>query len=173
MYSSLTGNTQKIALSIADAFQRQGIDVGIYHLEAITEPLDSVIEEADCIGLGYWVDKGTANKAILSLASQIKSKHVYLFGTLGALPDSEHAASCKTKVAEAFSENTVLGHFLCQGSISPKIIDMFRSLPKDHPHALTEDKLQRYRAAESKPDEDDFHAASAFSEAILNMVNAL
>jgi hypothetical protein len=95
---------------------------------------------------------------------------VGLFGTLGADPRSDHARELAEKTeALAAEKNTCLGSFLCRGKIDPAVIEMFKKLPPDNPHALTEERRKYYEEAAKHPDGADIAAAA---EACLGMLRA-
>ena len=106
-YSTKTGNTKKVAESIAKAIENAEIkDI------AEVSNLDY-----NLIIVGTWIDKGTADAKALNFIKTIKNKNTAFFFTLGAYPDSQHALDCVENITKLFTENSnkVLGHFLCQG----------------------------------------------------------
>lgn len=89
---------------------------------------------------------------------EIKGKKLAFFGTLGAYPDSEHAKECMRKAEDMALGNEVCGHFICQGRIDPKLLEMMAKMP-NNPHPMTEERRARIEEAKKHPNEDDFHAA--------------
>ena len=59
--------------------------------------------------LGFWVDKGCANKGAAQYMEKVKGKKIGLFGTLGAYPDSDHAKQSMEKAKELVKDNEILG----------------------------------------------------------------
>lgn len=55
--------------------------------------------------------------------------------------------------------NELVGEFICQGKIDPKITEALAKLPLDHPHALTPERKARNARAASHPDEQDLQNA--------------
>lgn len=151
IYSSKTGNTKLVAEKIA---------------ETLKAPLASFEEMPDLtefthIALGYWVDRGMPNGHMKKVLSEVSGKKLFLFGTLGADPHSEHGEKCKAQARKLVEEkNEVLGEFLCQGKIDPNLIEMFKQMPKDNIHAYTEENAKRYHLASTHPDEKDLAEAS-------------
>lgn len=88
------------------------------------------------------------------------------FFTLGARPDSAHGQKCFERTRSLLKDNLLLGEFACQGKIDPKLIESFKSLPPEHPHAITEGSLERYAAAAIHPDDTDLLRAG---ETFLNI----
>ena len=158
-YSSLTGNTRKVAAAIHAVL---GPAADLYPVESAPSPA-----EYDFVVVGFWVDKGTADKKAQDFLKTIENKPVALFATLGAYPDSEHAAdSLKNGAAFLAGTNRLAGTFICQGKIDPRLIEQFRTMPADHPHAPTPERLARYQEAARHPDEGDLQAAQAAFTAI-------
>ena len=147
-YSTLTGNTKKVAESIHKAI-------------AGSELLDiSEVKnlDYDMIIVGTWIDKGTADAKALKFIQSLKDKTTAFFFTLGAYPDSDHAKTCAENITKLFTENgnTVEGYFLCQGAIDPKLIEMMRTkFPADHPHGPNPERIKRWSDASTHPDEKD------------------
>ncbi len=151
-YSSLTGNTKKIGEAIWKVLPA-GSDVF------------SVDEEHDWrnyeyIAVGYWVDKGTLDSKAMEYMEKITSKKVFVFATLGAYPDGDHAKSSLAKGVELMKENgnEVIGEFICQGRLSEAIMNRMKSFGPDHPHGVTEERRKRWEIASQHPNEEDFEA---------------
>ena len=158
VYSSLTGNTKKVAEAIAEIIPGSEI----YPVENAPSP-----EGYDFIALGYWVDKGMPSKQCLDYLAGIKNKKLALFGTLGAWPDSDHAKECMEKseaLAADGTNNTVLGSFLCQGKVDPKIIEMMQK-HASAAHPMTPERIARIEEAKKHPDQQDcLNAQKAFKD---------
>ncbi len=163
VYSSRTGNTKKIADAI----------YGIMPEGSKIAPVkdDPNFEDYDFVVLGFWVDKGLPDKKAQEYMRKIKGKKVGLFATLGADPDSEHANDCMNRATEMVrSDNDLIGHFISQGKVAPKLIKMFEKLPPDHPHALTPERVALHERASTHPDQEDLqNAGDAFKEMLAKM----
>ena len=122
-------------------------------------------DDYDKIIVGYWVDKGDADEKMKAFMSKIRNKSVSAFGTLGAKSDSEHAKKCMTAVREFLESNgnKVEREFICQGAVSPQLIEKFRKMTKEgiltgH-HAATPETEKRWAEAAKHPDETDIENA--------------
>ncbi|UYO98955.1 flavodoxin family protein [Oceanotoga sp. DSM 15011] len=137
IYSTLTGNTKKVAESIKEVMPENTDFISIDEAKNIEN-----FDDYDFITIGYWVDRGTADKKTLEVLKNIKNKKIAFFFTLGAYPDSEHAQKCVDRFEELMKNNNneVLGHFHCQGKIDPRLAEKFKNLPPDHPHAMNEER---------------------------------
>lgn len=156
VYSSLTGNTKKVAEAIAQIIPA----CELHPVESAPAP-----DGFDFIGLGYWVDKGMPDKKCQEYLSGVQGKKVALFGTLGAYPHSDHAKDCmaKSEALAAENGNTVLGSFLCMGKVDPKILDVMRKTASAA-HPMTPERQARIEEAKKHPDEQDCrNAQEAFA----------
>ena len=162
IYSSLTGNTEKVAKEILKAMPN---DTNLYNLKDI----DGVVEEGLLV-LGYWVDKAKPNKEMLEFMENLEGRTIATFGTLGDYPDSKHAQETKDNVVEVLGQkNNLVGNFLCQGKINPKITEMFKK-GLAGPHNMTEERLKKHEEAAKHPNEEDFKAAQDFIKDILEQL---
>ncbi len=163
-YASLTGNTQKLAEGIFEALSQKEKEI---------RPMMEVdnTDEYDVVLAGYWVDKGGPNQEASEFLGKLENKTIGLFATLGYWPDSEHAyGSLKKGEALVEEKNKVFCRYICQGKLSDKIIDMFKQLPEGNPHAITEEKLFRYKIAENHPSEADIALAGELFEERLQSI---
>jgi flavodoxin len=160
VYSSRTGNTKAVAEAIQAAMP-EGCE-----LYAVEEAPSS--EAYELVAVGFWVDRGTADANAQKYLGGIKNKTVILFGTLGAFPDSDHARDSMARAAMLLPQgNALLGTFICQGRVDPKIVKRFKDLPAGHPHAPTPESIARQQAASCHPDEADFARAKKVIEKIV------
>lgn len=164
-YSSKTGNTKKVADAIYEQMPRQTVYV------PITDTLNP--DEFDVIFVGFWVDKGLPDAKAKRFIESIKGKKVGVFATLGAYPDSDHAKETLQRTRALLEpDNQVMGEFICQGAVDPKLIEAFKKFPKGHPHYLDDARKKRHADAREHPNDQDFKNAKAvFSELVEVMVN--
>jgi flavodoxin len=168
VYSSRTGNTKKVAEGI-----RLGLEaaLGKTRIAAVEDSPDPA--GADWVLVGFWADRGNADRKALDYIKSLEGHKVGLFGTMGAYPDSKHAGDIsRTVQAVAAEKNTVLGCFLCQGKIDPALTEQFKSLPPDNPHAMNEERMKLHLEAAKHPDEKDIEAAAAYCVSMLRPLGA-
>jgi len=171
IYSSRTGNTKQIAEVIENTLKAKRASVKQVHQESTDlneRQINDLIKSADVVGLGYWADKGTANTTISELANleTLKDKPIFIFGTIGSDPESEHGKACYTSVNEAFNASKLLGQCLCRGKIDPRITERMKK-SQAHPHAMDEKRIQRHQESMQHPDAKDIENARAFSEELM------
>lgn len=152
IYSSLTGNTKMVAEAIAAVLPGS-------ELYSVEDQVD--LTKYDCIAVGFWVDRGTADAKAAACLKQLNYKKVALFATLGADPKSEHAEQSLANAAAILADsNKLLGTFICQGKVDPKLIaKMAKMFPAGHPHGMNEERRARHEAASTHPDAADLKAA--------------
>jgi flavodoxin len=157
VYSSKTGNTKKLAEGIHRALGDAGFPARIAAVEE-----NPYVSGVPWLLAGFWADRGHADEKALAFLRSLESCRIGLFGTLGAYPDSEHARDLAKKTeALAAEKNVCMGSFLCQGKIDPTLLEKFKALPPDNPHALTEERRKRHEEAAKHPNGDDIAAAAA------------
>ncbi len=159
VYSSRTGNTKKVGEAIAAALPEGTLAVSVQEI-----PTD--LPAYDCVFLGFWVDRGQADKAAADLLPKLTNAHVALFATLGADPHSPHAAESLMKAAELLPEGKKpAGQFICQGAVDPKVIEMmYKMFPKGHVHGQSAERDALHAEAAKHPDAADLAAAGAFAK---------
>ena len=160
IYSSRTGNTKKVAEAVLSGLPKGTPMIPVEDIQQVAE--------YDLVFMGYWVDKGTADITAQEAMAKISGKMVAIFATSGAYPDSRHAKDSLANGASCFGEDcTVLGAFICQGAVDPQLIERARRRPADHHHALTPERVQRWKDASTHPDDTDLDKARAFSREVL------
>lgn len=168
IYSSRTGNTRAIAEAIVPAIATFLSDCDLYPVEKAPSAQGYAL-----VAVGYWVDKGMPDSEARHYMETITHSTVALFGTLGAWPDSEHAEECRSRgealLLQPERGNTVLGTFLCQGKVDPKISEMMQKMP-GNVHPMTEERKARLEEAARHPDAEDCRQAAqcfaAFAQTI-------
>ncbi len=156
-WSSKTGNTASVGKAISE----------ICPPDTTSCPIEEAPKgggDFDLILIGYWVDKGEPDKRCKEYIKTIEGKKVGFFGTLGAYPDSEHAKESMAKAEALATANEVCGHFICQGKVDPKLLEMMAKMP-NNPHAMTPERKARIEEAKKHPNEEDFiNAQKCFKE---------
>ena len=167
VYSSRTGNTRTVAEAIHAALPAGTAVVSVHDAP---EP-----RGYDLLALGFWVNRGGPDAAMLRYMTQVQAARVALFGTLGAYPDSPHAHKVREKAVAALAPgNQVLGTFLCHGRMDPARIAALQENPSvARHHPMTEERRLRLQAAQTHPDATDCAQAQAFIHEMLALLPAL
>lgn len=157
-YSSLTGNTKAVAEVITSSL---GTVAELRDVNAVND-----IDSFSCVIAGFWVDKGNAGDAMRNFLSRLHGKKVALFATMGANPLPSYGEKCIAAAAQYLPKDAVLlkVSFACLGKISPALIEHFKQLTKEHPHAMTPQKEAYYKEISNHPDKADLMAAADFAK---------
>ena len=163
VYSSKTGNTRKLAQAIHLALP----DAELCRVEMAPNP-----EKYDLVMLGFWIEEGTADEKMRLYMKRLKSKTVGLFATLGAYPDSKHAAESLSAATKLIPDCKVAGHYICQGAIDPELIEWMNTLPKDHGYGPTESRKKRWNDAAGHPNDEDLKSAAEWAVGVYEKQSA-
>lgn len=155
VYSSVTGNTKKIAEAMFKAAPEGSSIANIQD--------NPLIDSYAVIVVGFWVTRGGPDPLAQKFLSKIHDKTVILFQTHGAEPTSEHAITSLAKAAYLLGENCfILGTFSCQGKINPALLERRKTLTADNPHYHNEANLARWAKAANHPNSQDLQNAKDF-----------
>lgn len=108
IFSSPTGNTRLLADAIRDALPEENCNYF-----GVCENADT---QSDILFIGFWTDKGTADKATLDLLEKLKNKRIFLFGTAGFGGDEEYFKEILANTKKSINgSNITVGEYMCQG----------------------------------------------------------
>lgn len=151
IFSTVTGNAFKLAEAVKESVPDC---CGPYNIRYVN---DEMLEMFDTWVLSYWCDKGSADPDTIALIDRLEGKKLIVIGTLGASRDTLHYKSvCERVSALASEHNTLLGHFLCQGSV-----DLNRTAKKLREGKITPERFEKQKQALGHPDADDLADARA------------
>lgn len=164
IYSSITGNTKKVAetiLKVAPA----GTD--IYPVENAPSP-----DNYDILILGYWVDKGMADERILKYIEEVENKKLGIFGTSGSPGGTIYSERIKEKVKNAFAEkNDVFVNFLCQGQIDPALTEkLYKRLEENPENEDLKIQIESHRESSNHPNEVDLKDAEEIFKKAFELI---
>lgn len=165
VYASITGNTEKIANAIYDEIATEK--------QIVKLPSENIpIEDYDVIFVGYWVNRGTCSLPVQAFLQTIHGKKVAIFGTMGARTDGSYGEDISQTVMNILpKDNTLLGHFICQGKLQLALKKQYEESLRQDPndiHVITQ--LNNYEASLTHPDSVDTRQAAIFARNILNEI---
>ncbi|MBQ9764779.1 MAG: hypothetical protein IJW18_01115 [Lachnospiraceae bacterium] len=164
IFSTITGNAFRLASAVADIVPDH---VGPYNISYIN---DEVLEKFDTFILSYWCNHGTADDDTIALIRRMKGKNLIVIGTLGAAVDSKHASDVAERVwALASEENTLLGHFLCRGSIDLRRTARRLSIPEGEKGHLSQERFEKQKLSLGHPNEEDLKNAQEAVKGFLKL----
>ena len=149
IFSSLTGNTKKLAETIRVVLPAEDCD---YFGAPETAELHSGM-----LYVGFWTDKGNADSAALELLSKLRDKKIFLFGTAGFGGSAAYFQKILDHVKQSVDpSNTVVGEYMCQGKMPQSVRDRYMKMKAQPEHPTNIDALiENFDRALSHPDEDD------------------
>lgn len=154
-----TGNSARVAQAIAG---RLGPECSLFPVSQAPAP-----DGFDFVALGFGVYRGWPDGDMIAYMKRCRKKKVGLFMTLGAWPDSTHAASCLGRAEGLLADCTVCVKFACQGAYTPEFLARLQSLPPTSSHGWTPERAQRVMEAMKHPDAEDLaRAGETFAAAV-------
>lgn len=160
VYSTLTGNTRIIAQSVMDVLPEGSL------IQSIKD--NPSCEGNDLIIVCFWIDKGNADPDTKAFLQNIANKKVALFATLGAWPESDHARNCMIRAGMWLdSSNKMLGSFVCQGKIDPKLLKRMKNAQGAHSHGDSPESAKMIEEAKLHPDAADLANAQDTAKHII------
>ena len=149
IFSSLTGNTRKLADTIHETLPKALCD---YYGEA-----KSPETNAEVVYVGFWTDKGTADQMCIELLRKLRNKKIFLFGTAGFGGSEEYYQKILANVHQVIdASNTVVGEYMCQGKMPQSVRDRYMKM-KEMPDAKPnlDALIENFDRALSHPDQED------------------
>ena len=149
IFSSLTGNTKKLADTIRAVLPAEDCD---YFGAPKAEELHSEI-----LYIGFWTDKGNADSATLELLSKLRDKKVFLFGTAGFGGSEAYFQNILNRVKASIDpSNSVVGEYMCQGKMPQSVRERYQKMKAQPEHPTNTDALiENFDRALSHPDARD------------------
>ena len=124
VYSSITGNTRKLAEAIAPLM------AGEKTLCAVDDAPPP--EEFDVIAVGFWFQAGKPDLKAQKYMKDIGSgPRVFLFATHGAAAGSQHVKQAMDYARSLVPEARIMGDFSCPGQVSTAFLETAQK--KDQP----------------------------------------
>ena len=145
VYSSRTGNTEKLARTIREALPERNC---IYYGGPDAKAL-----EADMIYLGFWTDKGSCDESCAEFIKSLSCQKLFLFGTAGFGGAPAYFEQILDRVKSKLGSGvTVLGSYMCQGKMPMSVRKRYMQM-EESPRRTA--MLENFDAALSHPDAED------------------
>jgi flavodoxin len=144
LYSSQSGNTQKLAEVVYEALQ------GEKEIYPVEEAPDS-LADFDFIAVGFWLQGGNPDPKTTAFLPRLRDRNIFLFATHGAAKGSAHARRGMDQAIASAAGAKVVGTFSCQGEVSPKVLEAAAAKPEPPPW------LPDAPAAKGHPDQNDIN----------------
>lgn len=162
LFSSRTGNTEKVAVKIFEAIEDSSKD--IQKIEAFEGE-----DDAEVYFIGFWADRGSCSMDVMDCLDGIHGKKIALFGTCGMGSNKEYYDGIEASVSAFIpDDNEYLGIFLCQGKmpiqVRKKYEEMLERNPEDEKAKFM---VRNFNEAMLHPNQEDLNKASAFARKIV------
>ncbi len=160
IYSSKTGNTQKLAETIQNILPKDNCQ---YYGTVEKAPKNL----SNLLYIGFWTEKGTASMEMIEFLKQLKNKKIFLFGTAGYGGSQNYFEGIIKNVKKNIdSSNTLIGTFMCQGKMPLSVKERYKKMQEQNNSSLKIDQLiANFDKALSHPDATDLEE---LEEQILN-----
>lgn len=164
IYSTITGNTKKVAEGIWEVMPK---GTEIFNVEE-----NPKWGEYDLLILGYWVDRGLADTKMRAYMNKIQGKNLGIFGTLGERDNTDYSRGIQNKIEESLSNsNKVLANFICQGKIDPKFITKWIEVLDNNPNdKKARSIVDEFNKASIHPNEEDIRNAQDIFKNMLDSI---
>lgn len=169
--SSLTGNTKKVGLHVAEKLRSLGHDVTIENTHetasvirnlSAAERKSYALPSADLVLVCFWCRRSGMDYESLLIPEFYTGQRIAALGTMGGEVNGSYGERVRTNVKTLLTiQNQCEGVFLCQGKIREARTEARRNLPPDDPKYLDDAGYARHLATRSHPDEKDLEAAWA------------
>ena len=149
VFNSPTGNTKKLADTIYAVLAKENCDY-------FGAPKEGGLY-SEMLYIGFWTDKGNADKSTLTLLSTLKNKKIFLFGTAGFGGSEAYFQKILDHVKQSIdSSNSVVGEYMCQGKMPMSVRQRYEEMKKQPIHLPNLDAMiENFDKALSHPDADD------------------
>ena len=149
VFSSLTGNTKKLADVIHETLPKNECDY--------FGTIEAQVPQSKLLYVGFWTDKGNADHKTLELLSKLKNKKIFLFGTAGFGGSDTYFQKVLEHVRQSIDEsNTIVGEYMCQGKMPESVKNRYLKMKEQTEHPANIDALiENFDRALSHPDADD------------------
>lgn len=162
VYESRTGNTAKVAQTIAQIFPGNAVE-----LTDITAQEPSLDGDVYCIGFG--VHYNSCPLKILDFLDMLSGKTILFFATCGSEPTEERRKALERNIESFLPDHCdYRGLFLCQGAIPAEGAEAMRRAAEKAGRGDVIEHLKDFcDASQSHPDESDLQNACRFVQTTL------
>ena len=157
VYTSKSGNTEKLALAIKEAANGECLQC-----VKVNEADNAKVNDSDIVFVGAGSYKGTCDEAAGKFMETLKNKKVFLFMTVG-YGDNQAYYDKMLNPAKTFidSSNTIIGTYACQGQWiegqKKNLENMLAKAASDDGKKVIEGKLANHSNAMGHPNAEDLN----------------
>ena len=167
-YSSITGNTRKLAAYVSEELRLAGYDVKLLESSDTVKKRNICEQESDITILAFWCRRSSLDDLSIELLSRWTGRKIIGIGTIGGNVKGSYGERVRENVIkEIEQENVCLGVGICQGSVDLRRIERRRHLPKESKHYVSPEKYRRVLGTQGHPDQEDLDSMVSFVLKIL------
>ena len=124
VYSSRTGNTQKLA----EVIRKQLDSEDCVYYGSIKDARYDIIK-ADRIYVGFWTNQGKCDDVSEKFIKSLRNHEIFLFGTAGFGESEEYFKNIINNIKKIVpSDVKVVDSFICQGSMPMSVREKYEKL---------------------------------------------
>ena len=149
VFNSPTGNTKKLADTIYAVLPKENCDY-------FGAPKEGGLY-SEMLYIGFWTDKGNADKSTLTLLSTLKNKKIFLFGTAGFGGSEAYFQKILEHVKQSVGpSNSVFGEYMCQGKMPMAVRERYEKMKQQpNPAPNLDGLIRNFDRALAHPDDHD------------------
>lgn len=168
--SSITGNTRKLAVYVAEKLRSAGHEALLWDSSDLVRKDQGDEEEPDISILAFWCRRSGLDDYSADLLSRWKGRKIVGIGTIGGNVRGAYGDRVRENVKKAIGqENICLGVSICQGSVDLKRIERRRHLPKESKHYVSPEKYRRVLKTQGHPDQEDLKRVADYVSRVLGI----
>lgn len=120
IYSSKTGNTERLAGHLYEAF-RERHDLVLCDIDSYRKYRG---ETFDFALIGGWIHRAMPDKKVLKFLERYTFPKIGLFVTMAAPPEGKHGQEVQRNLAKLLEGRNSLGYVAIPGPVDPKVMDV-------------------------------------------------
>lgn len=187
IYSSITGNTKKVAESIFDFLTDMDAEINSHKASGTLchdfytflkcfkielhdiKTFHSEISDEDITIICFWCRRASLDDSSISFLDKMHGKNIMAVGTLSGDANGKYGDRVRKNVQRAVAHaNNCLGVHLCQGHSSLKRIEPRRHLDPEAPKYVSPEKWEHHLSMQEHPDKYDIQKVIQFVEKTLS-----
>ena len=154
IYSTKTGNTEKIANSILS------VNEDAKYIDA-SDFKESDLDDITHIIIGFWIKAGKVNPEARKVRQTIKTKKGGVFRTLSSHPETDNSKKVFNNALELIENgnNEILESFVCQGRLNNKFLIAISKLSKSLRDINDDEMIDSAESSKEHPNKEDLEEA--------------
>lgn len=162
IYTSDTGNTEKLAKEIFGAINSKDKDIQKF-------AANNRLFDGEVFFIGFWVKRGTCSMDLLDYISELHGKKIALFGTCGMGADKAYYKRIEDEIKAWIPDDCEYsGAFLCQGKMPMGVRDKYTAKLGNGSDNQIRQMIQNFDNAMTHPDKKDILDVKEFVQKVIS-----